>query len=164
MKLLYIVRHAKAQHDAETSKDFDRALTEFGKIDAQAMAQYLFSHSDMPDILLSSSAKRALQTAEIFAEVYKINKDKILKQKNIYDALDTRDLILIVKAIPDTAQIVFLFGHNPSVTALANFCTSDQLHELPTCAIARIELDADTWSAFDNKTATWTNFWVPKSV
>ena len=164
MKLLYIVRHAKAQHDAETLKDFDRELTESGKNDARAMAQHLLSNSDMPDILLSSSAKRALQTAEIFAEAFKISKDKILKQKNIYDALDTRDLILVIKALPDTAQIVFLFGHNPSVTALANYCTNLPLQELPTCAIARIELDADTWAAFDMKTATWTNFWVPKTV
>ena len=164
MKLLYIVRHAKAQHDAETSKDFDRALAESGINDAYAMSKYLYALTDMPDILLTSSAKRTLQTAEIFAETFKFDKDKILKQKDIYHALDATDLISVVKALPDKAEIVFLFGHNPSVTALANYCTDSQLHELPTCAIARIELNAETWVAFDIKTATWTNFWVPKTV
>ncbi len=163
MKSLFIVRHAKAEREGVNLKDFDRALDDSGKMDAAAMAIRILKEIQNPDLFLSSSAKRALQTAEIFADVFKITKQNIRKEKEIYDAFDARDMINLIKSLSDNLNSVFLFGHNPAVSSLANYCTYMPLHDLPTAGIARIEADIVAWSEFDKKNATWTNLWVPKN-
>ena len=162
MKTLFIVRHAKAEH-GNNIKDFDRALEDSGKIDAATMAKRLFEVVHNPDLLLTSSAKRALQTAEIFADEFKIPRQKIRQEKEIYDAFDTKDLVYLIKMLSNQLNTVFLFGHNPTISGLANYCTDVPQHDLPTCSIARIEADIKAWSEFDKKNAVWTNLWVPKS-
>src|SRR3990167_1594568 len=88
-KTLILVRHAKAEDlDASTSykDDFKRELTHKGKEDAREMGQRLCSMKIKPGIIISSPAVRALQTAEIIAQEIQMNKDDIIKSKNIYDS------------------------------------------------------------------------------
>ena len=148
MKLLYIVRHAKAQHDAETSKDFDRALTESGINDAYAMSKYLYAHADRPDILLTSSAKRTLQTAEIFAETFGKPVDEIIFISALYHA-QPEVFYEVISALPDNLNAVAIFSHNPGINYFVNSLnTKVQVDNMPTCAIFAIEADITQWAGF----------------
>lgn len=95
MKRLYIIRHAKSSWSDMGLDDFDRGLNKRGRLDAPKMGLRLKNKGVMPDIILSSSAKRAKKTAKIIAEFIGFSK-KIKFRDTLYDALAS-ELDLIIK-------------------------------------------------------------------
>ena len=63
MKTLYLMRHSKALNSSKDSSDFNRPLHPQGEIDAQTMGSRLLVKNPIPEIIISSPAKRALNTA-----------------------------------------------------------------------------------------------------
>ena len=78
MKTLLLVRHAKSSWDLATLNDFDRSLNERGKKDAPVMAQRLLDRKIDINTFVSSPAKRAKKTAELFCSIYKKDKEQIV--------------------------------------------------------------------------------------
>ena len=67
MKTLFLVRHAKSSRDDPTLPDKDRPLNERGMRDASRVGEQLAKRGAKPDLILSSSARRALTRAEAVA-------------------------------------------------------------------------------------------------
>ena len=63
MKQLIIFRHGKAEQDTMAKDDYDRALTERGRRNASDMGAFILKKTGVPDLILTSSAKRAHETA-----------------------------------------------------------------------------------------------------
>ncbi|MGA9237317.1 MAG: histidine phosphatase family protein, partial [Desulfobacterales bacterium] len=63
MKLIILIRHAKSSWKDPSLGDFDRPLNKRGKRNAPFMGQKLKERKIIPDLLLSSPAKRARKTA-----------------------------------------------------------------------------------------------------
>jgi len=141
MKTLYINRHAKSSWSDGNLRDFDRPLNNRGKRDAPFMAQVFFEKESRADLILSSPAKRAVSTAKFFAE--KLNSAHIELHENIYEA-SVQDLSSIVNEIEDKYSSAIMFGHNPGFSYLVQHFTDDFI-SMPTCAIAKIEFDIDSW-------------------
>ena len=76
-KILLVVRHAKSSWDIGTLNDFERPLNDRGKKDAPAMAQRLADRKILIDAFVSSPAKRAKKTAELFCETLNKKEDDI---------------------------------------------------------------------------------------
>ena len=73
IKKLYIVRHGKSTWDYESTSDIDRPLKERGIKDAYSMSERLLDKIQIPELIISSNAIRALHTATIFARTFKLN-------------------------------------------------------------------------------------------
>jgi phosphohistidine phosphatase len=82
-KTFVLVRHAKSSWSDPTLSDFERPLNNRGLRDAPKMARFL---KISPDLLISSPAQRARQTAQIFAEAKLYSQEDILYQDAIYEA------------------------------------------------------------------------------
>ena len=65
MKRIYFIRHAEAQKG--NGSDFERALSHAGELCANKLGEKLRSLGLMPDLIITSSAIRALHTAQIIA-------------------------------------------------------------------------------------------------
>ncbi len=65
---LYIVRHAKAEDRATFMADHDRQLTSDGITAAARIGRYLHGKAILPDVIISSTAPRAKDTAKIIVE------------------------------------------------------------------------------------------------
>ncbi len=78
MKTLLLVRHAKSSWNDLTLSDFDRPLNDRGKDDAPQMAKRIKDKKIKIDLFISSPAKRAKKTANIFMEIFDENKKKYL--------------------------------------------------------------------------------------
>ena len=63
MKTLLILRHAKSSWDNLNHSDYDRPLNKRGKRDAPRMGEHIRQQEIVPDLILTSSAKRARKTA-----------------------------------------------------------------------------------------------------
>jgi phosphohistidine phosphatase len=159
MKTLMLIRHAKSDWADLNLKDFDRPLNSRGLKDAPIMAQRLLKASKVPQHLISSPALRAKTTGGIFAKVLQLA-DPCYKAA-IYDASYTT-LLDVINHIPDAYNFVALFGHNPALSqALYNF--TGEVRDMPTCAIAQISFDIDSWKLITADTGKLEYFDYPKN-
>jgi phosphohistidine phosphatase len=161
MKYLLVVRHAKSSWDSFSIPDFDRPLNDRGKKDAPIMAEKLLKRNIIPDVLITSPAKRAKKTAEIFAKTLTIPKESILEIGALYEATPEVFYDVVSKA-PVSATTVAIFSHNPGITAFVNNLTSARIDDMPTCAVFALKCDIIEWSAFRGAEKLFDFFDYPK--
>ena len=99
MKTLFLVRHAKSSRDDPTLPDKDRPLNERGMRDASRVGEQLAKRGAKPDLILSSSARRALTTAEAVARKLDYRRKDIVVEGRLYAATPD-DLLAIVHEVP----------------------------------------------------------------
>ena len=68
MKTLLVMRHAKSDWGTTSSRDHDRPLAERGVKAARRMGRFLAEADAVPELVVSSTAVRALKTAELAAD------------------------------------------------------------------------------------------------
>jgi len=161
MKTLYIVRHAKSSWDERGISDHDRKLNARGLRDTPKMGEVLANKRYHPDIIYSSSATRALTTAKIIAEKLDYPIESIVITRDIYDAT-TNDLVNLINGINDRYESAMLFGHNPGFTVLANLLADKYIDNMPTCAVAVIELNVESWKNVASDCGRLIAFEYPK--
>ena len=162
MKMLYVIRHAKSSWSDPGTDDFDRPLNERGKADAPEMAKRMKSKGIKPDLIISSTAKRALKTAHIFAEVLGYPTDAIQLRRNLYEA-DVDTVFDVVREIAPETGRVLIFGHNPTFTGFVNELAGVRIDNIPTCGIAAVTL-AKPWNETGEHTGRLDWFDYPKNV
>jgi phosphohistidine phosphatase len=161
MKTLFLIRHAKSSWDNPSLDDFDRPLNKRGLKDAPFMAALIEAKNFIPDKIVSSPANRAITTAMYFGKAFNIPSERILLNEEIYEAYpDT--LSRIIHRFEDNWDTVFLFGHNPGFTELANRFSSAFISNIPTCGVVRIMANIDTWADFVPGKARVTDMYTPK--
>lgn len=143
MKTLYLLRHAKSSWDNQNLSDFERPLNECGRQAAPFMGEVIRKNNFQIDLILSSPAERAKQTAHLVKEAGEL-KAEIRFNERIYEASPIR-LLEIISELDNTAKSVMLVGHNPGFEGLVRFL-SGTVQPMPTAALAVIDLDADDWS------------------
>ncbi|HNE29300.1 MAG TPA: histidine phosphatase family protein [Saprospiraceae bacterium] len=163
MLTLYLIRHAKSSWEHPGLRDINRPLNERGTHDAPKMARLLEQTGVQPDLLVSSTAKRAYQTALYFAAAFGVDDEAVEQNPEIYEAMPT-DILRVVSRLPARAQTVFLFGHNPTLTEITNRFSETFIANVPTCGIVKIESSATDWAHFDESNARVTASYFPKEV
>ncbi len=124
--------------------DFDRPLNERGLHDAALMAERFDDRLEPVDLLMSSTAERAITTANAFATV--LANAPVHEINELYLASPNM-LLSIIDCLPEGVRRAMLFGHNPGLSELVEALAGDGPGDLPTCAIVRIDFDVDTWHA-----------------
>ncbi len=161
MKLLTIIRHAKSSWQAPGAEDFARPLNRRGKRDAAAMGKRLAAIGFMPDVLLSSPAKRARSTARRLGKQIGYPKSRIAYDENIYHATSDR-LLAVVRNLDDDVEHAALVGHNPGFSGLSDLLSTTHVGEMPPGGVARLELDVSSWRDVNRKCGTLLDFDYPK--
>ncbi|OAV46169.1 histidine phosphatase family protein [Lewinella sp. 4G2] len=162
MKTLYFVRHAKSSWKDFNLRDHDRPLNSRGKRDAPKMAARLVALAGAPDGLLTSTAKRAKTTARSFREAAGLSKDAVLEREELYHAAP-REIEAVIKELPADWDTVFVFGHNPGYTDLANrLINNGYIDNVPTCGIVEATSDVAKWRDFKLSEARRGRFLYPK--
>ena len=162
MKTVILVRHAKSSWKDPGLKDFDRPLNKRGKRDAPFMGRKLMEMRVRPDLVLSSPAKRATQTARMVAEAIGYPKKKILYDEAIYHA-PAQALLEMVRKQDDSNRIIMLFGHNPGFNDLAVTLLKDGTgQKMPTTGVYCIRFGVDHWREVKEGTGALDFFDYPK--
>ena len=162
MLTLLLLRHAKSSWKDTDLDDHDRPLNKRGKRDAPRMGQLLRDEHLLPDLIVSSSAKRARRTAELVAEASGYRGETRLTC-DAYDA-SAAQLLAVVQSFPGTAQRVMLVGHNPGLEELLEQLTG-QYRPLSTAALARLEIPCEKWSEINTETrANLQHLWQPREL
>ena len=132
MKTLYLIRHAKSDRSLAEISDIDRPLNERGYADAHKMSLIFKNKNIIPDIIISSPAIRALSTALIFCRTLKLDPKTIEINQQLYDT-SVKEYLRCITQTDNKFKTVFLFGHNPTITNMANELTNACSEEIPTC-------------------------------
>ena len=169
MRTLYMCRHAKSSWSDPHKGDHDRPLNERGLRDAPFMAKIFKDRKEALDLLVSSTATRAAETARQFAQVLEARqgnhfdpaggRPQLLFRDALYHA--TMDsLLYLINDLPDEAHRIMLFGHNPGATEMVNVLSSADLGNIPTCGMVRIDFPFDSWKLVSRDTgiAVWQDF------
>jgi phosphohistidine phosphatase len=143
MKTLFVLRHAKSSWDNADLSDFDRPLNERGLRAAPLMGGVMKKNQFQPDVIVSSPAKRAKETAVLVKEAANFAAD-IRFDERIYEASLARLLEVVAEQNEDINSIL-LVGHNPGFEGLVRFLTGES-QPMPTAALAVIDLDSDKWN------------------
>ena len=160
MKSLYLIRHAKSNQELGV-EDFERPLNDRGKKDAPAMGKRLQNKGLTIDAFISSPAKRAKQTAELFAKKAGFREDAIQYLPDLYLA-DPAALRKVIEGMDDRYGSAAIFAHNPGITEMANLLTDARIDNMPTCAIFAVSISTDRWADFMQAERAYLFFDYPK--
>ena len=162
MKTLIILRHAKSSWDNSRLADHDRPLNSRGKEDAPKMGRQLDQEELVPDLIISSSAERALATAESAALAAGYEAE-IQVTRQLYHA-DPDAYLEVLRQVPDKLERVMVVGHNPGMEELVEQLTG-RYHRMPTAALAQIQLPIARWASLDDETnGRLINLWYPREL
>jgi phosphohistidine phosphatase len=145
MKTLYVMRHAKSAWGEPGLGDFDRPLLEKGKKRTKKVIDYLLNKRVKPELIITSPALRALETARIMLHGLHVDKDALQEEKSIYTS-DAGQFSDVLFDIPASVSSIMIVGHNPAVTEFINSFLDVKIDPIPTSGIAAFEFNADDWN------------------
>lgn len=171
MKSIYILRHAKAgKSNKKILDDHERPLTKKGLDACSGIANYLKKKGVKPDLIITSTAKRARKTVE---NVFKENlaKLKVITTARLYLARPT-EIMNIVNNLDNEVSTVLVVGHNPGLHEFVldiieqgeKSTIRDLRDKFPPGALAALSVKAGKWNKVSKKTATLVDYTFPKSV
>lgn len=164
MKTLVLIRHAKSSWAEPLQADFDRPLNDRGREDAPRMGERLKRLGVMPDLIVSSTAKRAVQTAKRIAQGIGYNAEKIQWVERLYHA-SPATMESVVAGLGDDVENVFLVSHNNGLTHYANSLSPQfSTDNMPTCAAVGCRAEIGSWSDFPAADKTVFLYEYPKKT
>jgi phosphohistidine phosphatase len=162
-RLLYIVRHAKSSWDDPAERDHERPLAPRGRRAAKLLSRYVQDSQIRPELVLCSTARRAVETLETIDPPGERAIESLLYRAD-YDQLLER-----LRQVPAERRAVMLVGHNPALQVLvlrlarSGEWLEDIRRKYPTGALATLEF-AVPWSEIDERTGTLTGYVRPKAL
>ena len=163
MKSIIIFRHGSTNDAIEYQRDYDRALTPRGIKDAQKMGRYLLGKNSNPDLVLSSSAVRARQTAEA-AHAAGEWKSKFFLEPKIYGG-SPYFLLDLIKQQDDNYDSICLVGHEPNFSNfIAKTTNANTYINFSTASMAKINFNIKEWARIDFEIGTLDWLTHPKDI
>ena len=144
MKNLILIRHAKSSWEAPL-KDIDRPLEQRGIKDAHLVATNCIKYVPSTFVVWSSIAKRASDTALIFAQNILYPIESIVYKEELY-TFDENQLERVIKSCHNNFENVILFGHNEAITNFVNKFGDVFIDNVPTSGFVSITFETDNWN------------------
>lgn len=145
MLQLLLVRHGEAPKQLGET-DFERKLNALGIAQGQEAAE---KFQIKPDIVYSSNASRAVNTAKLsFPQTHL----EIVEE--LYNAID-KTILKFALNIDNKNKVAALVAHNPGITSVIPLFNvvgeipTSSLNYNTTCKIVVIEFETDNWREID---------------
>lgn len=157
------MRHAKASWDVAAKRDLDRLLDPVGRREAIWMGQHLAGWGLVPELLLSSHAARAHETAGQIATETKYPQEAILIVPEIYEATG-HDLVKVIQSLETTASTVMLVGHHPGLQEAVAILSGTALGDFPTAGLASIRFELASFAQVMPDSGDFERFEHPQGL
>jgi len=160
---LFVLRHAKAV-DGYSIPDFERELTDKGKRHAALIGQWMLDNACIPESIICSPALRALQTAEIVADILGFEHKQMDLNLDVYNA-SLQDLLTVLKSDASGCSSILLIGHNPGLANLVEYLSTDVDYSImmQPSSLACLELH-QAWQLLEPASAQLTELIHSKSL
>jgi len=154
MRKIVLLRHAKSSWDNYGISDHDRPLGPRGWNDMPKMAKRLKSQGIYPDLILSSTALRAKQTAEIVIQELGLSQSILTLYKDLYHA-SASTILQLIQNQADKNLLIFVVGHNPGFNDFIELL-GGVIPNLPTSGQYGFQSNSNSWEELSAKNSeTW---------
>lgn len=151
MKRLMIMRHGKSDWYAGAASDHARPLNRRGTKAAMTMGRVVHKMGEVPDLIYTSSATRARETALLAADAGDWGCEMI-DVDDLYGTSAGGALAVAAQA-PDVIERLMLVGHEPTWSYLVHSLTGASV-EMKTATVAAIDLTMSSWKHAPEATGT----------
>lgn len=162
MRHLIFVRHAKSSWSDQGLSDHERPLNSRGQRDAPVMGEWLAQTIYSPEVIITSSAVRAHETALIFQSACGLAKSEFLTESSLYLA-GMQEWIQILQASLGQEKRVAFFSHNPGITQVVNWLCNEAIYNIPTCGVAIVAVPKNL-KRFDSGVGELVEYKTPKTL
>jgi len=162
LRELILLRHAKSDWKDDSQADLDRPLSDKGKKNAQKVGKWILQNNLIPDLILTSPAKRAQQTLRRICS-------ECGSQTIVVDELYNANLETLKQILANAPQVerLMIVGHNPGLERLFNFLQQNieerESHLFPTASLAHFVLPAK-WTQLHSGDGRLIHFIRPKEI
>jgi phosphohistidine phosphatase len=144
MRTLLVMRHAKSDWGEPFSSDHERPLAPRGIKAARRMGRFLSEAGTPPELVVSSTAVRALTTAELAAEAGGWG-CSIVPDAALYASDPERVLGVVAGVDPEVSRLL-IAGHEPTWSGLVRQLIGGGTVRMPTAAVACLDLAHGGWA------------------
>jgi phosphohistidine phosphatase len=162
MRTLLVLRHAKSDWDTGVD-DVDRPLARRGRKASVRIGRFLALAGPRPNLVVSSSARRARETVERAAAAGGWDDVAIHITDALYEATPEGALD-VIRSLPDSASTALIVGHEPTLSSLISKLTGGGQVTVVTGTLATLEFDASSWLDTDFGLATLSRLVPPRSL
>jgi len=162
-KTLYLIRHGKAKSADAGEKDRHRSLDSEGLRQATRIGAYLYKNDPMPSAIISSSATRALETAEQLASQLGYDISKIKSDDELYDG-SVRMILEAVTQFNDSWNVVLIIGHNPALSYFVEYVTGHNFEGMDTGSLVKISCPHESWQELSQGSAKFETYLGPAEL
>jgi phosphohistidine phosphatase len=149
LKRITLLRHAKAESGEATTPDRERQLNERGRHDVPVMGKALRRLGVRPSLVLTSPAKRALETALLICRELDYPREFLQREHDLYLAT-AGEIIKVIARQDNSFNDILVCGHNPGLTDLANHLAGSGIDNVPTCGLVIIEAPIRDWQDLEH--------------
>jgi phosphohistidine phosphatase len=172
MHQLLLLRHANSARDNPKLSDHARPLSSKGQRAASAMRRAMRDLGLQPDIVLVSSARRALETLQALEPW---DETPLVEPMDALYMASAQRMLKVLRAMAETVRSALVVGHNPGMHELALLLVGGKkaargepnLNRLaegfPTGALAEFALPA-TWQSLGPGGAKLMRFLAPSDL
>lgn len=159
-KTLLLMRHGKSSWKEKGLADEKRPLKKRGVESATMIGRTLKVNELVPELILSSPAKRARSTAEVVARESHFP-EKVELVDSFYMG-EPEDYIQKLRSLSPEINRVLVVGHNPGLEALLQLL-DNHINAMPTGSLAIVKLNLPSWDAMTMETdGNIIAFWDPE--
>lgn len=169
MRTLQLLRHAKSSWDDPAGDDHERALAPRGERAATLVGVHLAQEGTVPELVLCSTARRAVETWERAAAQLP-RRPRIELDQGLYLASPTQ-ILARVRRVDDTVRRVLVVGHNPGFQSLAVQLAGGpgsegaaRVGKFATGALATFSLRRGAWADLDARATELADFVRPADL
>tara|TARA_Y100001970_G_C13649750_1_gene562988 strand:- start:62 stop:559 length:498 start_codon:yes stop_codon:yes gene_type:complete len=162
LRYIILFRHGKSDWNVNYGCDHDRPVSKRGIKAAKKMGRYLSNIDQVPELIISSTALRALNTAEIAINAGKWSSDLVLEKKIYESSVET--LKNIISKQNDKYNSICLVGHEPTFSSFIERCNNSIWSRFPTASMARINFSINSWYDIDLKLGSLVWLIRPKEL
>ena len=148
MRVITFLRHSKSSWE-NNLEDIHRPLSEIGIEKIKKIAISSKDHFISSEIILTSSANRALYTSVLLSRILSINLNKIRICDELY-TFNHNKVFDFIETIDNNYSKVVLVGHNPAFTDILNYFSENKILNLPTARWFSLKFESDNWSDIIN--------------
>lgn len=142
---LILFRHAKSDWDTSWSSDHARPLAKRGVNAAKKMGRFLAASGHLPDLIISSTARRAINTVELAAEAGHWE-NVIMKTDRLYGT-SPGSVIELLHEQDETINSIMLVGHEPVWSDLASLLMGGGQIRFPTATMCAVNIHSQDWAS-----------------
>ena len=144
MKRIYLVRHGKSDWDDLNLNDIERPLKERGVANSLEMGEHLKELKWVPELIMSSPAVRAYETAKIIAEQLDVTGAQFKVDAKLY-LPDFPTVLKIILYLSDGLNSIMIIGHEPSLSNLINHFIRTPIDAVVTGSLTVLDFKVKKW-------------------